>query len=58
MVDASEWDRYDFKDLEKLVMKARDEGKYCFIQDCHGETPRFFQYKGLLVEFGDEVQKA
>ena len=54
-MDTSEWDIYDFKDLEKMVQRTRDKGKYCFIKDSHGEAPRFFEYKGVLVNYGDEI---
>ena len=57
MVDCFEWDRYVMREMEKKLLCAKDLGKYVFIQDCHGEASRFFQYKGRLVEFGEECQK-
>lgn len=49
MVDCSEWERYDFRDLEKMILLAKNDTKYVFIQDCHGEAASFFRYKGRLI---------
>ena len=56
-VDCSEWDRYDFTDLEKQIWLAKQQTSYCFVQDLQGQASRYFQYKGRLFELGDEIKR-
>ena len=47
----AEWPTQGLTNLVAQVELAREESKYLFIWDKNGNCPRFFEYKGQLVDF-------
>lgn len=45
MVEFEDWPEYHLKALITQVDEARNKGQYTFIQDLHGESKIYFQYK-------------
>ena len=53
----SEWETYPLDQLLNQIEATRQDQKYLFVWDKHGNVGTFMNYKGMQVELGPEIIK-